>query len=593
MLELNHDGPHTPSGTVNLPGRGVGGRAMSVRLDEDGAWRTTLRGPAVLADPRINKGTAFSLEEREALDLVGILPHRVLSLEDQVRRVYRQFRSQPTPLAKHLLLGELRDRNQVLFYRLLSDHLPELLPIIYTPTVGEAIQSYSQEYRRPRGVYLCVETPAAIERSLRATGMEPEDVDLIVATDAQAILGIGDWGIGGMGISLGKLTVYTAAAGIDPNRTIAVALDVGTDNEALLRDPMYLGLRRTRVPPQEYDRFLDLYVETASRLFPSAVLHWEDFGAANARRILDRYRDRLPTFNDDVQGTGAINLGAVLAAVETTGVSLNKHRIVIFGAGTAGIGVADQLRDELMLEGLSPADASAGIWCLDRHGLVFDGLLDMTQAQRRYARTTPEVLGWEHDPATGGIGLLEVVRRVRPTVLIGASTVHGAFSEQVIREMASHVARPVILPLSNPTHLAEAVPADLLRWTDGRALIATGSPFAPVVCDGVTYEIGQANNALIFPGLGLGAIAAGASRITDGMIRAAARAIAQLVDPSTPGASLLPSVNRLRETSHAVAVAVAQAARLEGIATTALGGDVNGQVRRLMWRPAYRPVLPA
>jgi malate dehydrogenase (oxaloacetate-decarboxylating) len=593
MLEVNRGGQRGPYGALYVPRRGAGGRAASVWLDEDGAWRTTLRGPAVLADPRINKGTAFTGDERDALDLVGILPPRVLSLEDQVGRVYRQFRSQPTPLAKHLLLGELRDRNQVLFYRLLSDHLSELLPIIYTPTVGEAIQSYSQEYRRPRGVYLCAENPAAIERSLLATGMQPEDVDLVVATDAQAILGIGDWGIGGMGISLGKLTVYTAAAGIDPNRSIAVALDVGTDNEALLRDPMYLGLRRTRVPSHEYDRFVDLYVETASRLFPRAVLHWEDFGTANARRILDRYRDRLPTFNDDVQGTGAINLGAVLAAVEATGVPLNKHRVVIFGAGTAGIGVADQLRDELMLDGLSPADASSVIWCVDRHGLVFDGLLDMTEAQRHYARTAAELAGWDHDPVTGGIGLLEVVRRVRPTVLIGASTVHGAFSEQVIREMASHVARPVILPLSNPTHLAEAVPADLLRWTDGRALIATGSPFDPVACDGVGYEIGQANNALVFPGLGLGAIAAGASRITDGMIRAAARAIAQLVDPSTPGAPLLPPVSRLRETSHAVAVAVAQAARLEGVATAALSGDINEHVRRLMWVPAYRPVLPA
>jgi malate dehydrogenase (oxaloacetate-decarboxylating) len=416
---------------------------------------------------------------------------------------------------------------------------------------------------------------------------------LIVATDAQAILGIGDWGIGGMGISLGKLTVYTAAAGIDPNRTIAVALDVGTDNQELLDDPLYLGLRRTRMSTEEYDRFVDVYVETASRLFPGAVLHWEDFGTANARRILDRYRDRLPTFNDDVQGTGAINLGAVLAAIETTGIPLSEHRIVIFGAGTGGIGVADQLYDELTVDGLSPDAARARIWCLDRRGLVFDGQPDMTDAQRRYARTTMEVEGWESDPTSGAIGLLEVVRRVRPTVLIGASTVHGAFTEQVIREMAAHVARPVVLPLSNPTQLAEAEPADLLRWTDGRALIAAGSPFAPVEYKGITYEIGQANNALIFPGLGLGAIAAGATHITDGMIRAAAHAIAQLVDPSTPGAPILPQVARLPETSHAVAVAVAQAARLEGVATAALGGDVHQHVRERTWRPAYRPVLPA
>jgi malate dehydrogenase (oxaloacetate-decarboxylating) len=593
MFEVNHDESLVPA-TRTRSSRGAAALlSPSVWLDEEGVWRTTLRGHAVLADPRINKGTAFTPEERDALGLVGVLPHRVLSLEDQARRVYQQFRSRPTPLAKHLLLGELRDCNQVLFFRLLSDHLSELLPVIYTPTVGEAIQSDSHNYRPPRGVYISAENPAAIERSLLATGARPEDVDLIVATDAQATLGLADWGIGGMGLSLGKLTVYTAAAGIDPNRTIAVALDVGTDNQALRDDPLYLGLRRTRMSTEEYDRFVDGYVQTASRLFPGAVLHWDDLGTVTGRRGLDCYRDRLPTFNDDVQGTGAINLGAVLAAVETTGVPLSEHRIVIFGAGTGGIGVADQLRDELVLEGLSPEAAHARIWCLDRHGLVFDGLLDMTEAQRRYARRATEVAGWEQDPASGGVGLLEVVRRVRPTVLIGASTVHGAFTEEIIREMAAHVTRPVVLPLSNPTHVAEAEPADLLRWTGGRALIATGSPSVPVTCNGVTYEIGQANNALIFPGLGLGTIVAGATHITDSMIRAAAHAVAQLVDPSSPGAPILPPIDRLPETSHAVAVAVAQAARLEGVATTALGGNVNQYVRQHMWKPAYRPVLPA
>jgi malate dehydrogenase (oxaloacetate-decarboxylating) len=591
MLEVNNRGSRASAGAAAVSPLRADGSTASVWLDEDGAWRTTLRGPAVLTDSRINKGTAFSLDEREALDLIGILPHRVLSLEDQVRRVYEQFRTQPTPLAKHLLLGELRDRNQVLFYRLLSDHLPELLPIIYTPTVGEAIQSYSHEYRRPNGVYLSVADPGAVERALQATGLQADDVDLLVATDAEAILGIGDWGIGGMGISRGKLTVYTAAAGIDPNRTIAVALDVGTNNQELLDDPLYLGLRHPRVSPGEYDHFVDAYVEAASRLFPNAVLHWEDLGTANARRILDRYRERLPTFNDDVQGTGAINLAAVLAAIETTGAPLRTHRIVIFGAGTAGIGVADQLRDELVLDGLSPAEARARIWCIDRHGLVFDALSDTTAAQREYARTTWEIDGWQRNPATGAVELLEVVRQVQPTVLIGASTMPGAFNEQIVRLMAEHTDRPVILPLSNPTRLAEAQPADLLAWTGGRALIATGSPFAPVAYNNVTHEIGQANNALIFPGLGLGAIAAGATRVTDGMIRAAARAIAQLVDPSTPGAPLLPPISRLRETSHAVAVAVAQTARLEGVATAALGGDVNQHVRRLMWNPEYRPVL--
>jgi malate dehydrogenase (oxaloacetate-decarboxylating) len=593
MLEANRRIAHV-IGEGSFPAAmDAGGQASSTWLDEDGAWRTRLRGAAALADPRINKGTAFTLEERDALELVGVLPHRVLSLEDQVRRVYQQFCTQPTALAKHLLLADLRERNQVLFYRFLSDHLAETLPIIYTPTVGEAIQSYSHDYRRPHGVYLSAEAPEAIERALRTTGMGAEDVDLIVATDAEAILGIGDWGIGGMAISVGKLTVYTAAAGIDPNRTIAVALDVGTNNRTLLDDPLYLGLRRERVSPEVYDRFVDAYVATASRLFPRAVLHWEDFGTANARRILERFRGRLPTFNDDVQGTGAINLAAVLAAVEVTGSPLPSHRIVIFGAGTAGIGVADQLRDELLLDGVSPGDATRQIWCVDRHGLIHEGLPGVTAAQRPYARSTVELAGWETDPSIGEVGLEEVVRHVRPTVLIGASTVRGAFTEQMVRTMAAHADRPVILPLSNPTRLSEAEPEDLLRWTDGRALIATGSPFAPVSQSGTTYEIGQANNALVFPGLGLGAIAAGATHITDGMIRAAARAIAQLVDPAAPGAPLLPPVDRLRETSEAVAVAVAQAARLEGIATKEVGGDVGQLVRRLMWSPRYRPVLPA
>jgi malate dehydrogenase (oxaloacetate-decarboxylating) len=559
---------------------------------DDGAWHTTLRGRAVLADPRINKGTAFTLEEREGLGLVGALPHQVLTIEQQAGRVYEQYRSQPTGLAKQVALNELRDRNEVLFYRVLTDHLRELLPIVYTPTVGEAIEHYSHEYRRPRGVYLSADEPDAIERSLAAAGLGPEDVDLIIATDAEAILGIGDWGVGGMGIALGKLAVYTAAGGVDPNRTLAVMLDVGTNNQSLLDDPLYLGLRHPRVAADEYDRCIEAYVQAASRLFPRALLHWEDLGSANARRILERYRDRVLTFNDDVQGTGAVNLAAVLAAVRATGMPLHEHRVVVFGSGTAGIGIADQLRDAMVLEGMSAADAASRIWCLDRHGLLTEGMAGMSGFQRRYARPASDVEGWQRDPELGGIGLAEVVRRVHPTILIGTSTRNGAFGEEIVQEMAAHVGRPVILPMSNPTHLAEAVPADLLRWTDGRALVATGSPFEPVAHEGVTYEIGQANNALVFPGLGLGVIAARATRVTDGMIVAAAQSIAELVDTSTPGASLLPKVEGLRATSAAVAAAVARAAQRDGVAGVAVDGDVEDRIRRLMWKPAYRPVLP-
>jgi malate dehydrogenase (oxaloacetate-decarboxylating) len=565
----------------------------TVWLDNDGTWRTTLRGRAVLADPRINKGTAFTIEEREALGLVGMLPHRVLTLSEQAQRAYAQYRAQPTALAKQVALNELRDRNEVLFYRLLSDHLRELLPIIYTPTVGEAIEHYSHQYRRPRGVYLSADQPEAIERSLAGAGLGPQDVDLIVATDAEAILGIGDWGIGGMGIAVGKLAVYTAAGGIDPNRTIAVMLDVGTNNQGLLDDPLYLGLRHPRVSPDEYDRCIDAYVQTASRLFPRALLHWEDLGSGNARRVLERYRDRQLTFNDDVQGTGVVNLAAVLAAVRATGMPLSEHRVVVFGSGTAGIGVADQLRKAMALEGLTGAEAASRIWCLDRHGLLTDGMPGMSGFQGHYARPLPEVEGWEHDQGLGGIGLAEVVRRVHPTILIGTSARRGAFGEEIIREMAAHVGRPVILPMSNPTDLAEAVPADLIRWTEGRALVATGSPFEPVAHDGVTYEIGQANNALVFPGLGLGVIAARATRVTEGMLLAAAQSVAELVDTSTPGAPLLPQVESLRATSAAVAAAVARAAQRDGVAGLAVEGDLEDRVRRQMWKPTYRPVLPA
>jgi malate dehydrogenase (oxaloacetate-decarboxylating) len=564
-----------------------------VWLDNDGAWRTNLRGREVLADPRINKGTAFAIEEREALGLVGMLPPRVLTLEEQARRAYAQYSSQPTALAKQVALTELRDRNEVLFYRLLVDHLQELLPIVYTPTVGEAVERYSHEYRRPRGVYLAADQPDAFEHALANARRQTDGVDLIVATDAEAILGIGDWGVGGMSIVLGKLAVYTAAAGVDPNRTLGVMLDVGTNNQGLLDDPLYLGLRHSRLSPDDYERCVDAYVQAASRTFPRAMLHWEDFGNGNAHRIIDRYRGHLLTFNDDIQGTGAVNLAVVRAAVSATGMPLREHRVVIFGSGTAGIGIADQLRASMVGEGLSDGEALSRIWCLDRHGLLAEGTPGMRDSQRRYARPAPDVEGWERDPELEGIALAEVVRRVHPTILVGTSAQRGAFSEEIVREMAAHIGRPVILPMSNPTDLAEAIPDELIRWTEGRALVATGSPFDPVTHDGVTYEIAQANNALVFPGLGLGVIASRATRVTDGMLIAAAESLAELVDTSVPGASLLPNVDALRGASAAVAAAVARAAQRDGVAGLAVNGDIEGRVQELMWDPVYRPVLPA
>ncbi len=553
--------------------------------DEDGAWRTTLRGRGVLADPRINKGTAFGDGERRDLGLTGLVPPAHFTLEDQVARVYEQYQRQPSDLARNVTLNALHDRNEVLFYRLLTEHLGEMLPIVYTPTVGQAIERYSHEYRRPRGIYLSVDHPELIEASLLAPDLMPGDVDLVVATDAGAILGIGDWGVGGIDIAVGKLAVYTAAGGIDPARTLPVMLDVGTDRQSLLDDPLYIGNRHPRVAAAEYDAFLDKFVRTVGKLFPLALLHWEDLGVANARRLLERYRDERLTFNDDIQGTGAVNLAAVMAATRATGIPLAGHRIVIFGMGTAGAGIADQLTKAMVAEGMPEAEARRRFWAVDRQGLLTRDMTALSDQQRRYAREPAE-------GAADGTGLAEVVARVHPTVLIGTSARAGAFTEAIVRDMAVHAERPVILPMSNPTALAEATPGDLLRWTDGRALVATGSPFGAVDHGGIRYEIGQANNALIFPGLGLGVIAARPRRVTDGMLLAAARAVADLVDISSPGAPLLPRVADLRETSVAVAAVVARAAEAEGVASAALDTDLTTQIRALMWQPRYRPVRP-
>jgi malate dehydrogenase (oxaloacetate-decarboxylating) len=561
-------------------------------LDDDCRWHTKLRGRQVLSDPRLNRGTAFSYAERHELGITGLVPPAHVTLDQQVARVYAQYRRQSDDLLKNVLLTEIHDRNETLFYRLLITHLTEMLPIVYTPTISQAIKSYSHEYRRPRGVYLSVDHPDLIEESLLATGLETNDLDLIVATDAGAILGIGDWGVGGMRIAVGKLAVYTAAGGIDPNRSVAVMLDVGTDRQSLLDDPLYIGNRHPRVSPEEYDAFLDAFVGVVSKLFPHAMLHWEDIGLSNARRLLDRYRDKLLSFNDDIQGTGAVNLAAVLAAVRATGTGLAAHRVVIFGAGTAGTGIADQLLAEMTAVGLTEEQARGRFWALDRAGLITSDMTGLSEAQRRLARDPAEISGWSRDPDLGGVALAEVIRRVQPTILIGTSTRSHAFTQDIVREMTAHVARPVILPMSNPTELSEAEPADLIAWSGGRALVATGSPFGPVNYAGQRYEIGQANNALVFPGIGLGVIACRASRVTDGMLAAAAHAVAELTDTSITGAPLLPPIEALRETSVAVAAAVAKAAGRDGVARTLLDGDVTRHVRGLMWQPRYQPIIP-
>jgi malate dehydrogenase (oxaloacetate-decarboxylating) len=574
--------------------------------DNDTRTRAVL---SVMDDPIRNRGVAFSAAERETLGLTGRLPSGVLDLEQQARRVYRQLQAQDSDLAKNVYLEQLHDRNEVLYYRVLADHLAELLPVVYDPTVGDAIEQYSHEYRRPRGVFLSIDRPDEIERAFGTLGLGPEDVDLIVCTDAEEILGIGDWGVGGIEISVGKLAVYTAAAGIDPRRVIPVSLDVGTDNEGLLNDPLYLGNRHARVRGAAYDAFIAKYLEVASSLFPGALLHFEDFGAGNARRILLSYRDKYRIFNDDMQGTGAVVMAGLFNALKVTGTRWRDQRVVILGGGTAGVGIADQIRDQMARDGLAADQATRRIWIVDLPGLLTEemgeGLLDY---QRPYARSAAEVAGWATTPvqvdpsaatrwpemaalrqarASSGIIALEtVVEQVKPTILIGASTAHGAFTRQVVEAMSARTPRPVIFPISNPTSQIEAMPADIVAWSKGQALVATGLPIPPVDYQGIRYWIGQANNALLYPGLGLGTIVSGASKVTDGMLLAAAEAVAGQADVSAPGASLLPAVENLRASSATTAIAVARAAADDGVATSKPDNLVQA-VQDAMWQPAY------
>jgi malate dehydrogenase (oxaloacetate-decarboxylating) len=538
--------------------------------------------PTVLQDRSRNRGTAFTLEQRAELGITGRLPAAVETLDQQTARAYAQLRSQPSDLHRYTYLNEVHDQNQVLYFKLLTDHLTELLPVVYDPTVGDAIQQWSTNFRDSRAVYLSIDRPQDVEASFASLGLGPDDVDLIVVSDAQEILGIGDWGVNGTDISIGKLAVYTAAAGVDPDRVVAVNLDVGTDNERLLNDPRYLGNRHARVTGKRYDDFVALYLETASRLFPNALLHFEDFGPSNARRILVDNAAEYRIFNDDMQGTGAIVMAAVFAGLRVTRGRWAEQRLVVFGAGTAGTGMADQIHAAMLRDGATPEEAKGNIWLVDIHGLVTDDMADLPDYQQVYARPKSEVASW----ADGEIDLLTIIKHVKPTILIGTSTAHNAFTEEIVRALAEGTDRPILLPLSNPTSRIEVLPSDALRWSEGRALIAVGIPAPPVEYDGVTYTIGQANNALLYPGLGLGTIVSGAEHVTDAMLLAAAEAVAGQVDVSEPGASLLPPVEDLRASSATVAVAVAKAAAADGVATKS-HDDLIQAVQDAMWQPEY------
>lgn len=545
------------------------------------------RGRQVLDRPMTNFSTAYTLEQRQALGLTGLLPPAVTTLDTQIKRLYAQLQTIESNLDKHVFLMQLHDRNEIAFHRMVAEHLTELMPIIYTPTIGEAITRFSNWFTVPRGVFLSIDEPDQVEAAMASTNQDEDDIDLVVVTDSEGILGIGDQGVGGVRITIGKLAVYTAAAGIHPLRVLPVVLDVGTDNLDLLNDPGYLGVRHARVRGERYEQFVDRFVQATKKRYPKAMLHWEDFGASNAHALLNRYRDEICSFNDDIQGTAAVVVAALLAGIKGSGQRLMNQRIVVHGAGTAGIGIVNLLRDVMMEHGLTEDEANARFYCLGSRGLLVEGG-KMRDFQEPYARPADELDDWELSEP-GRADLYDVVNNVHPTILIGTSGRPGAFSEEVVRKMADHVKRPIILPLSNPTSLAEARPADLVEWTDGRAMIATGSPFDPVKHDGVKHTFAQANNALVFPGIGLGVIACRAERVTDRMIAAAAQAVAHMADVRSLGDAILPSMDSVRTVSATVAVAVAKAAAQDGVAEP-LENPLQDIWSR-MWQAEYPKVV--
>jgi len=558
-----------------------------------------LRGMELLNNPALNKGTAFTLDERETFGLHGLLPPVVESLDDQSVRAYQAFSLKPNDLERHIYLRQLQDANEVLFYRLLLGHIEEMLPIVYTPVVALGCQEFSHIYRRPRGLFISYPLRHSIPALLR-NHPNPE-VDVIVVTDGERILGIGDQGVGGLGIPIGKLSLYTLIGGIHPARNLPIVLDVGTNNEERLRDPEYLGWRHTRITGADYDSFIDAFVAAVKQVLPSTLLQWEDFSGVHARPILNRYRDQMLTFNDDIQGTAAVTLGAILSAVRVAGSSLRDQQIVFLGAGSASTGVADYLRAAMLTDGLSEEEVRSRFWMVDRDGLLHSGRTNLTPEQSIYAQPLGRVSSWPHAHGAD-FGLADVVHHLRATTLIGLSTIGNAFTEPIVREMASKVDRPIIFPLSNPTEHSEAHPADLFRWTNGRALVATGSPFPPVPFEGRSIPISQCNNVYIFPAIGLAVVAsrpsstaAGAQRITDAMMIAAARTLAEhspaLKDLSAP---LLPALKDLRSLAVEIAFAVAQEAARSGIAPALDSASaLRSQILASQWSPAYPAYVAA
>lgn len=541
-----------------------------------------MRGFQILNDPFLNRGTAFTETERRQYGLIGLLPPRVKTIDEQAAEMYALYQSKGSLIEKRHFLMEIFNHNRTLFFNLMVRHIDEFMPIVYDPVIAEAIERYNERFMQPQdAAYLTVDDPDTIEQRLQ-NAADQRDIRLIVVTDAEGILGIGDWGVNGVDIAVGKLMVYTAAAGIDPQQVLPVVIDAGTDNQQLLADDEYLGTRHKRLSGEAYFAYIDRFVAAVEKLFPKSMLHFEDFGRGTAAQILDKYQDRILTFNDDIQGTGVIALAGVLGALNISGQSIAEQRFLTFGAGTAGMGIVKMLYNELIKQGMSPKEAKQHFYLVDRQGLLFEDTPGLTPKQQAFVRSRDEF-------ADAGelTDLPAIIKAVQPTVMIGTSTVHNAFTEAAIKEMAKHADRPIIFPISNPTEKIEAIPADLIKWTNGKALVATGIPSATVAYQGIDYHIGQANNALIYPGVGFGALAVNARIINDEMLAAAAHALGGLVDVKAPGAPVLPPVSQLTAFSKQVAIAVAQSAIDQGLAQTDLSAEQA--VAAMHWQPEYQP----
>ena len=542
-------------------------------------------GPALLETPLLNKGSAFSREERIDFNLTGLLPPRYETISEQLDRAYRQYSSYHEAINKHIYLRGIQDNNETLFYALVSQYLEEMMPIIYTPTVGDACEQFSDIYRSSRGLFLAWEERGQIDDILR--NATKDNVKVIVVTDGERILGLGDQGIGGMGIPIGKLSLYTACGGISPAYTLPVMLDVGTNNEALLNDPMYMGARHPRVSEDEYDEFIELFMRAAERRWPGVLIQFEDFAQANAMPILNRYRERFCCFNDDIQGTAAVTLGTLLAACRVTGKPLKEHRIAFVGAGSAGCGIAEMLIRQMVEEGLSDEAARRQVFMVDRHGLITEGMSGLQDFQRRLAQSKSDLTDWSCEGEWASLD--EVAAQARPTILIGVSGQPGLFTESVIQSMTENSDTPIIFPLSNPVSRAEATPENIIRWTDGKAIIATGSPFQPVSHNGESYRIAQCNNSYIFPGIGLGVLAVRANRVTDEMLLASSKILAEASPrASGTGKDLLLPLQQITEVSRSIAFAVAKVAQEQGHALKISDAQLHARIDQIFWTPHYR-----